>query len=178
MTARDTALYIYTSGTTGLPKAARITHMRAQLYMRGFAGATGATADDRIYVALPLYHATGGPVRHGRGPAQRRPASCVRDGFSATPLLAATWSRHRPPCSSISASSAAIWPTSRRSPIERAHRLRLAFGNGLRPRRLGDAARPLRRSREILEFYGSTEGNVSMFNFDGRRAPSAACRPI
>jgi fatty-acyl-CoA synthase len=33
--AKDTALYIFTSGTTGLPKAARITHMRAQLYMRG-----------------------------------------------------------------------------------------------------------------------------------------------
>jgi fatty-acyl-CoA synthase len=29
--ARDTALYIFTSGTTGMPKAARITHVRAQL---------------------------------------------------------------------------------------------------------------------------------------------------
>ncbi len=53
MTAADTALLIYTSGTTGLPKAARITHMRAQLYMRGFAGATGARDSDRIYVTLP-----------------------------------------------------------------------------------------------------------------------------
>ena len=60
MTAGDTALLIFTSGTTGMPKAARITHMRAQLYMRGFAGSTGAKASDRIYVALPLYHATGG----------------------------------------------------------------------------------------------------------------------
>ena len=60
MTAADTALLIYTSGTTGLPKAARITHMRAQLYMRGFAGSTGALKTDRIYVCLPLYHATGG----------------------------------------------------------------------------------------------------------------------
>src|SRR4029079_18924289 len=29
--ARDTALLIFISGTTGLPKAARITHVRAQL---------------------------------------------------------------------------------------------------------------------------------------------------
>ncbi len=43
----------------------------------------------------------------------------------------------------------------------------MAFGNGLRP----DVWRKLRgrfRIPEILEFYGSTEGNVSMFNFDGR----------
>src|SRR6185503_7181321 len=52
MEARETALLIFTSGTTGLPKAARITHMRGQLYMRAFAGATGARASDRIYVAL------------------------------------------------------------------------------------------------------------------------------
>ncbi len=38
LTAKDTALYIFTSGTTGMPKAARITHMRVQLYMRGVRG--------------------------------------------------------------------------------------------------------------------------------------------
>ncbi|MEJ0064896.1 MAG: AMP-binding protein [Caulobacteraceae bacterium] len=72
LTASDTALYIFTSGTTGLPKAARITHMRAQLYMRGFAGATDAKPDDRIYVTLPFYHATGGLCGAGRGAAERR----------------------------------------------------------------------------------------------------------
>src|SRR5215472_6212881 len=52
-------------------------------------------------------------------------------------------------------------------PQDRDHKIRLAFGNGLRP----DVWRKLRarfRIPEILEFYGSTEGNVSMFNFDGR----------
>jgi fatty-acyl-CoA synthase len=50
---------------------------------------------------------------------------------------------------------------------ERRHKIRLAFGNGLRP-----DIWPVMKSRfhisEILEFYGSTEGNVSLFNFDGR----------
>jgi fatty-acyl-CoA synthase len=52
------------------------------------------------------------------------------------------------------------------SPDETRHKLRLAFGNGLRPEVW---AVMLERFRlpHILEFYGSTEGNVSMFNFDG-----------
>ena len=29
---------MFTSGTTGMPKAAKVTHVRAQNYMRGFAG--------------------------------------------------------------------------------------------------------------------------------------------
>jgi acyl-CoA synthetase (AMP-forming)/AMP-acid ligase II len=83
LTAHDTALLIYTSGTTGLPKAARVTHVRVQLYMRGFAGATGARPDDRIYVALPLYHATGGLC--GMGAALLNGACVVlRRRFSAT----------------------------------------------------------------------------------------------
>jgi fatty-acyl-CoA synthase len=53
------------------------------------------------------------------------------------------------------------------SPDEARHKLRLAFGNGLRP-----DIWPVMKQRfhipEILEFYGSTEGNVSLFNFDGR----------
>ena len=81
--ARDTALLIYTSGTTGLPKAARVTHVRAGLYMRGFAGATGARPSDRIYVTLPLYHAVGGLC--ATGAALLNGASVnLRDGFSAS----------------------------------------------------------------------------------------------
>jgi fatty-acyl-CoA synthase len=165
ITARDTALLIYTSGTTGLPKAARITHMRAQLYMRGFAGATNAKPDDRIYVALPFYHATGGLC--GAGAALLNGGQVVlRRRFSAThfwPEIAAErctmfvyigelcrYLANQPP-----------------APEERGHALRLAFGNGLAPdvweKLTGRFAVP-----RVLEFYGSTEGNVSMFNFDGR----------
>jgi fatty-acyl-CoA synthase len=165
MTARDTALFIYTSGTTGLPKAARITHQRAQLYMRGFAGATGATEKDRIYITLPLYHATGGLC--GIGAALLNGASIVlRRRFSASHF----WEE-------VIAEGCTMFvyigelcrylvnlPETEQ---ETRHKIRLAFGNGLTP----DVWATMRRRfriPNILEFYGSTEGNVSMFNFDGR----------
>jgi fatty-acyl-CoA synthase len=166
MTASDTALLIYTSGTTGLPKAARITHMRAQLYMRGFAGATGATAKDRIYVALPLYHATGGLCAIGAG-LLNGGSIVLRRKFSATHF----WKE-------IVAEGCTMFVyigelcrylvNHEHDEDETRHKIRLAFGNGLRP----DVWPQLKqrfRVPEILEFYGSTEGNVSLFNFDGRR---------
>src|SRR3990167_7800230 len=165
MTAKDTALYIYTSGTTGLPKAARITHVRAQLYMRAFAGATGATAKDRIYVALPLYHATGGLC--GLGAALLNGGSAVlKRKFSASHF----WS-------DVVAEGCTMFVyigelcrylvNHPEAEDEHSHKIRLAFGNGLR----GDVWAEMKarfRLPEILEFYGSTEGNVSLFNFDGK----------
>jgi fatty-acyl-CoA synthase len=164
MTARDTALLIYTSGTTGLPKAARISHMRAQLYMRGFAGATGATPEDRIYVTLPLYHATGGLC--AMGAALLNGASvALRASFSASHF----WDE-------VAAEKATMFvyigelcrylvnhpPAAN----ERRHHLRLAFGNGL-ARDVWEALETRFAVPRVLEFYGSTEGNVSLFNFDG-----------
>jgi fatty-acyl-CoA synthase len=165
MTAKDVALYIFTSGTTGLPKAARITHMRVQLYMRGFAAATGARPDDRIFCALPLYHATGGLCAVG--------AALLNGGvFILTRRFSAShfWDE-------ILASQATMFVyigelcrylvNQEPRPQDRDSKIRMAFGNGLRP----EVWRKLKarfRIPEILEFYGSTEGNVSMFNFDGR----------
>ena len=50
---------------------------------------------------------------------------------------------------------------------ETRHKIRMAFGNGLRPDVWAEMKTRF-RIPEILEFYGSTEGNVSMFNFDGK----------
>ncbi len=172
--ARDTALLIYTSGTTGLPKAARITHVRAGLYMRGFAGATGARPGDRIYVTLPLYHAVGGLC--ATGAALLNGASVnLRAGFSASHFWddvvegeatmfvyigeLCRYLVNQPP-----------------GPSDRAHHLRLAFGNGL----AADVWAALEDRfgvPRILEFYGATEGNVSLINFDGTRGALGRVAP-
>ncbi|WP_269515603.1 long-chain-acyl-CoA synthetase [Brevundimonas subvibrioides] len=165
LTNRDTALYIYTSGTTGMPKAARIHHARARTYMRAFAGATAATAEDRVFNVLPLYHSTGGLV--GIGPALLNGGRLIlRRRFSASSF----WK-------DVNATGATLFVyigelcrylvNCPEQEGERGHKLRLAFGNGLRPDVWTDF-----QSRfaipKILEFYGSTEGNVSLFNFDGK----------
>lgn len=165
LTNRDTALYIYTSGTTGLPKAARIPHSRARTYMRAFAGFTAGKSPDRLYCVLPLYHATGGLC--GVGSALLNGGTVIlRKRFSANGF----WP-------DVAASRATTFVyigelcryllNTPESEFDRAHGLRLAFGNGLR----GEVWTPF-QSRfaipEIIEFYGSTEGNVSLFNFDGK----------
>jgi len=165
MKARDTALYIFTSGTTGMPKAARITHVRAQLYMRGFAGSTGANEKDRVYVALPMYHATGGLC--AMGAALLNGGSVVlRRRFSASHFWEEVVAEE---CTMFVyiGELCRYLVNHEEDPYEGRHKIRLAFGNGLRP----DVWPQLKqrfRIPEILEFYGSTEGNVSLFNFDGR----------
>jgi fatty-acyl-CoA synthase len=165
LTAGDPALYIFTSGTTGLPKAAKVTHVRVQNYMRGFAGSTAATPRDRVFIVLPLYHSTGGLC--GVGAALMAGGTVViRRRFSASTFWA-----------DVNAEGATLFvyigelcrymvnQTEREG--ERTHKLRMAFGNGLRPR-CGTVSRAASPSPRILEFYGATEGNVSILNFDGR----------
>jgi fatty-acyl-CoA synthase len=165
LTNRDTALFIYTSGTTGMPKAARIHHARARTYMRAFAGATATTAEDRVFNVLPLYHSTGGLV--GIGPAFLNGGRLIlRRKFSASSF----WK-------DVNASGATVFVyigelcrylvNCPEQEGERGHKLRLAFGNGLRPDVWPDFQQRF-QIPNILEFYGSTEGNVSVFNFDGK----------
>ena len=165
LTARDVALYIYTSGTTGMPKAAKIAHTRAQLYMRAFAGVSDAKPEDVLYCALPLYHSTGGLC--GAGAALLRGATLVlRRKFSVSHF----WddiNQHGCTIFVYIGELCRYLVNHSAQPNERTHRLRLAFGNGLRPD-VWEEFQTRFNVPHVIEFYGSTEGNVSMFNFDGK----------
>ncbi|XP_074787696.1 long-chain fatty acid transport protein 6 isoform X2 [Athene noctua] len=79
---KSSVLYIFTSGTTGLPKAAVISHIQV---LKGAAGlwAFGATAEDIIYITLPLYHSAASLL--GIGGCVELGATCVlKKKFSAS----------------------------------------------------------------------------------------------
>jgi len=165
LTTEDRALFIYTSGTTGLPKAANINHYRLMLASYGFAGVMGTTSQDRMYVCLPLYHTTGGVCAVGSVLVNGGSAA-IRERFSAREFWddVVRWDctlfqyigelcrylLHSPP-----------------SPNEGRHRIRACCGNGLRPD-VWPAFQKRFAIPYVLEFYAATEGNVAMFNFDGK----------
>ena len=162
---RDVALYIYTSGTTGLPKAARITQARLAGMMRSFIAPCEVTARDRVYVSLPLYHSTGGIC--GVGVALLTGACLVlRQKFSASSF----WDD----CVDYQVSVIVYigelcrYLTNQPAhPRETAHTVRTGFGNGLRPD-IWEQFQSRFGIPKLVEFYGSTEGNVSFANVDGK----------
>jgi fatty-acyl-CoA synthase len=174
VTIADRALHIYTSGTTGLPKAANISHQRLMQWSFWFAGLMNTGPADRMYDCLPLYHSVGGVVATGALMVHGG-SVVIRERFSASEFWddVVNWD-----CTLFQY----IGELCRylvRAPVhprERQHRLRLCCGNGLR----ADVWEKFQRRfavPRILEFYGATEGNVSLYNVEGKvgaigRAPS------
>ncbi|MBI3435984.1 MAG: long-chain-acyl-CoA synthetase [Proteobacteria bacterium] len=165
LTIEDHALYIYTSGTTGLPKAANINHYRLMLASHAFAGVMATRASDVSYNCLPMYHTVGGVV--ATGAVLLVGGSCViRERFSASEFWddIARWN-----CTIFHyiGELCRYLVHTPAHPSETSHRLRLACGNGLRPDIWAQFKRRFRIPL-ILEFYAATEGNVNLFNFEGK----------
>jgi fatty-acyl-CoA synthase len=165
LTIEDRALYIYTSGTTGLPKAANINHYRMMLASHAFAGVMDTRASDRMYDCLPLYHTAGGLVATG-AVLLNGGAVVIREKFSAREFWddVVRWE-----CTLFQyiGELCRYLVNSPPHPQERAHKLRLVCGNGLRPDIWADFKTRF-QIPHIVEFYGATEGNVSLFNFEGK----------
>jgi fatty-acyl-CoA synthase len=166
LTIEDRALYIYTSGTTGLPKAANINHYRVMLASSAFAGVMDTKATDRMYDCLPMYHTVGGLVATG-SVLLRGGSVVIREKFSAREF----WDdvvRHECTLFQYIGELCRYLVHSPPNPNETKHRLRMACGNGLRPD-LWAEFKTRFRIPHILEFYGATEGNVNIFNFEGKQ---------
>jgi fatty-acyl-CoA synthase len=165
VTIGDRALLIYTSGTTGMPKAANVSHRRLLEWSFWFAGLMNAGPDDRIYDCVPLYHSVGGVVATG-ALLIRGGSVLIREKFSAHEF----WD-------DVVAFDCTLFQyigelcrylvNAPGHPRERAHRLRMCCGNGLRAD-VWEKFQARFTIPQILEFYAATEGNVSLYNVDGK----------
>ena len=165
LTIEDKALFIFTSGTTGLPKAANINHFRLMLAANAFAGVMNTGPDDSMYDCLPMYHTSGGVLAIG-AVLLGGGTVFIREKFSAREF----WDdvvHHRCTLFMYIGELCRYLVNCPPHPQERAHRLRLCCGNGLRPDIWTEFqsrfAIPL-----ILEFYAATESNVTLFNVEGK----------
>jgi fatty-acyl-CoA synthase len=172
LTNADIGLYSYTSGTTGLPKAAKMSIARVRNMMRSFISPLEMGEKDRVYITLPLYHGTGGLCAVGIA-LYTGASILLREKFSA--------SRFWNDCADFGVTTIVYIGELCRYLLnqpahakERKHKVRKGFGNGLRPEIWGKF-----KSRfnipTMIEFYGSTEGNVKLMNFDGE---TGACGRI
>ena len=166
--AKDRAFYIFTSGTTGHPKASVMTHQRWLRALAGFSGlGVRLRGNDTLYCALPLYHNNALTVA----------LSSVIDA-GATLALAPTFSVSKFWDDVIAMGATAfiyIGELCRYllnqppKPTDRAHKVRVIVGNGLRPD-IWDEFTKRFGIKRVVEFYAASEGNtafINIFNIPG-----------
>ena len=161
----DLALLIFTSGTTGLPKAAKVTHGRVLEWSTWFAGMMDTKPSDRLYNCLPMYHSIGGVVAVG-AMLTHGGSVVIRERFSATEF----WDdvvRHECTIFQYIGELCRYLVLAGPQPAEAQHQLRLCCGNGMRGE-VWTAFQARFKIPQILEFYAATEGNVSLYNCEGK----------
>src|SRR5712692_2484582 len=165
LTIEDRALYIYTSGTTGLPKAANVSHARLMQWSHWFASMMDTRSSDRMYNCLPLYHSVGGVLATG-AVLVGGGSVVIRERFSARQF----WNDLiRWDCTLFQyiGELCRYLLHTEPHPHETEHRIRMCCGNGLR-RDVWSDFKSRFRIPQIFEFYAATEGNVSLFNIEGK----------
>ncbi|MDT5226993.1 MAG: fatty-acyl-CoA synthase [Mycobacterium sp.] len=160
--AKDTAFYIFTSGTTGHPKASVMTHKRWLAALAAFGGlGLRLKGSDTLYSCLPLYHNNALTVAMG---------SVINSG--ATLALGKSFSASRFWDEVIASDATAfiyIGEICRyllnqpAKPTDRAHKVRLIAGNGLRPE-IWDEFTSRFNIERVCEFYAASEGNTAFIN--------------
>merc|ERR1719400_1277942 len=161
----DPMLYIYTSGTTGLPKAAVLKHSRFLFAAYALYTMTLLHEDEVLYSPLPMYHTAGAAVCFGNAMVGGM-KMVTRKKFSARSF----WNdciSEGVTCAQYIGEIARYLYATPECPEEKSHKVRMMFGNGLRPqiwKKFVDRF----NIKQINEFYGSTEGNCSVGNFSNK----------
>jgi fatty-acyl-CoA synthase len=160
--AKHTAFYIFTSGTTGFPKASVMTHQRWLRALAAFGGlGLRLKGSDTLYSCLPLYHNNALTVAV---------SSVINSG--ATLALGKSFSASRFWDEVIASRATAfiyIGEICRYllnqpdMPTDRAHKVRMIAGNGLRPEIWSEFTARFGIAR-VCEFYASSEGNTAFIN--------------
>ncbi|XP_056640721.1 long-chain fatty acid transport protein 4-like isoform X1 [Diorhabda sublineata] len=160
---KDKLLYIYTSGTTGLPKAAKITNARFNFAVTGIHYFVSFEDNDVFYNPLPLYHATGGMLTIGQ---------CLLFGVTVALRKKFSASHFWTDCVLYNCTIANyIGETCRyilaanKGENDVKHGIKKMFGNGLKKDVWIDFVKTF-KIPQIIEFYGSTEGNTNLINLD------------
>ena len=160
--AKDTAFYIFTSGTTGHPKASVMTHFRWLRALAAFGGlGLRLSPNDTLYSCLPLYHnnaltvAVSSVINAGATLAigEKFSASRFWDEVIASKATAFIYIGEL--CRYLLNQPA--------KPTDRAHKVRLIAGNGLRPE-IWDEFTSRFGIRRVCEFYAASEGNTAFIN--------------
>lgn len=161
VTLNSPAVLIYTSGTTGLPKAAVVNQDR-MLMALAVLSSNGVTAEDVIYLNLPLYH-TAGFIIGFVGSIETGSTIILKRKFSASQFWV-DCRKHKVTVIQYIGEVLRYLCNTPQGDEEGDHSVRLAIGNGLR----ADVWRSFLQRfgpMEVREFYASTEGNVGFVNY-------------
>ena len=173
VTADFPCALFYTSGTTGLPKAFPVSSNRLYIgsitWLAGIGGQKPGPDGDRYYVCMPCYHGTGGSTA----------MTCLLSGISTAIAKRFSTSQY---WQDVYASqywqdvydsqatfliyvgeAARYLLAAPVSPLEKQHRLRCMYGNGLRPD-VWSKFQERFNVPEVCEFFNSTEGMSGLAN--------------
>ncbi|XP_053501795.1 long-chain fatty acid transport protein 6 [Ictalurus furcatus] len=160
-------LFIFTSGTTGLPKAARLSHIKAVMSM-AFFRMCGANKNDTIYLTLPLYHMAASLL--GIGGCIDLGATCVlKKKFSASQF----WKdciKYEVTVFQYIGELCRYLINQPETPEEMAHKVRIAAGSGLRADVWKEFSRRFGKI-QICEAYGLTEASIGFVNYTTEIGP-------
>ena len=165
LTNSESLFYIYTSGTTGLPKASNFSHQKFAVGSGLQMFSLNMKSSDKTYLVLPLYHATGGVV--GLGSTLFTGGTVVlRKKFSVEKF----WedcAKYNVTVITYIGELFRYLISAPKNEFEKQHNIRGMYGNGLRPD-VWKVVQDRFGINNIIEFYGASEGNVSLTNVDSR----------